>query len=507
MARAIQYGMRQGYGAWKKDALVPMDNTDAWDDYENRLYRYHYYWHYYNNTVYKDIAKFSGLFKTEEKLYSDIRGIYNPVARLAQAYVSMVYGGNLDYEDLTEGAMPISKATPQLRAAISQIWRWSNWGNKKSLYVRRGTVLGDTFIKVVDDTTRRKVYMEVLHPAKVKEIELDNVDNVKSYVIEYAEKVWEGTKEVTYTRTEVGDGTLFSTYRNGHSYAYGVKPDGTAVDHWENEYGFIPLVMTKHEDLGQVWGANAFHTELSKIDEINDAASMLNDQIRKTINAMWYLAGVKKGDKTLEVDIQRGKIPFIYGPKDSQPFAMVASIDLGAAASNIKDMIAESEKSMPELALYVLRTSGGATAPGVRTVFSDAIGRIREARANYDAGIVRAHMMCVSIGGYQEYDGFESFSEDSYRKGDLEHQITDRAVLEDTIGLQEELNLLKDSGAPLWLILNKLKYPRDVIDKVVEYTENRRSIEANLMSKVTNGQIPEEQDGEGDNTDFALESE
>jgi hypothetical protein len=330
--------------------------------------------------------------------------------------------------------------------------------------------------------------MEVLHPARVKEITVDNADNIKAYVIEYLMTELVNGKEETFTFTEVGDGDLTSTYKNGYSHPFGKLPDGTTVDHWENEYGFVPLVQTKHVDLGLAWGGNAFHTELPKIDEINDAASMINDQLRKTIQMMWYLAGVKKGDKSIDLNVKRGELPIVYGPKDSQPFPMVGSVNIGDATSNLKEMIAEQEKSMPELTLYVMRTSGGATAPGVRTVFSDAIGRIKEARANYDSGAVKAHAMGVSIGGFREYDGFESFDLDSYRKGDLEHYISDRPVLEDTIGLMDELNLLKDAGAPLWLILNKLKYPQDLVDRVVEYVESRKAIEAELMSRVTNAQ-------------------
>lgn len=467
--------------AFNENALVPSEQAaDQFDLFASRMLRYYVASSYYHNTVYKDIFTHAAQLKADRGLYKFTRGIYNPTQRLVDFYPAKVYGGMLDLEDMTGGAIPIVTKNQRVKDAVKQLWKWSNWGVEKSLWVRYGAMYGDAPIKLVDDRAAGKVRMEVLHPCRIKDIEMDAVANVKRVVIEY-EKTEEKfvdprrdiTKLVTYVYTEVIDGEWFETFKDGEPFAYFPDASGKLVSRWPNEYGFVPLVLAHHRKTGKQWGENALGSSTPKIDEINDAASLLNDQIRKAVNALWYFAGVAKKNELSATTEAKDQLAAIYGPAGSKPEPMIAPIDIAAAMDNIQKMLEELERDQPELSLHRLRSSGGdLSAPGVRAAYGDAFDKVIEARGNYDDTLVRAHMMGLTMGGINRYAEFESFISASYNEGDLQHTIGDRPLVQDTISLMDKVGVLKDTGAPAQAIWKELGYSEDVIDDWTAELEN-----------------------------------
>lgn len=479
-------GIQAFQAAYNKFALVPTDNFQ-WNSRQSRLFRYALYEAFYNGIVYQSITIFAARYKFDNNLYKFIRSIYNVVFRIVEAYVSKVYGGQLDFEDLSRGAIPITQGSDELKAAIKQLWINSNWQTEKSKYVRYGAMLGDVALKIVDDPEKEKAYIEVIHPGKIKEAEFDNVNNVKAVTIEYYRFYPDGIK--TYLYCEKIDKEQFQFFRDGQSYDYINDTANGPYSHYANPYGFVPMVIVKHKDMGQQWGANAYHTQLGKINELNDAASLLADQIRKAINVVWYYAGVRQAD---DIDIsvdEKDQIPAMYGPEGSQPFPMIANIDISAAESVITDGLqAELERDLPELSLHRLREGGHVTAPGVRASFSDAIDRFTEAQGMYDDGLIRIHKMGVSIGGWRGYAGFEGFNLDSYDKGDLDHYINMRPIVVDELSKFEKVQALQAAQAPIWLVLRELDYDQDTIDEVKAEKEANQQM---MFQAGANGQPPQ----------------
>lgn len=493
---------RAAMQAWNAKNLLPIEDLGLWDTYEARLFRYSFYDLYYNNSAYSTLASYVARMKFDKKLYKNIRSIYNPVQRLVDMYPAKVYGGDLDLETLTSGAIQIVGADEALKAALRQLWLWSNWGVNKSLFVRNGARYGDKVLKVVDEPDKEKVRLEVLHPGKIKEVTRDAVGNVKAVTIEYSRDepappaaFGQPPRKPTraYVYTEKIDQERFQFFKNGTPWDYINDVERGEFAKYDNPYGFVPMVTGQHKDLGLQWGANAFHGQVEKIDELNDAASLLNDQVRKIITVPWYFAGVKrKAELTVEsaeIDNEEGnrrdRLDAIYGPQGSQPHPMVAPLDIPGALSNIESMLDELERDMPELALHRLREQGQATAPGVRAVFSDASDRLTEAAGNYNDTLVRAQQMAVSIGGMRKYRNFEPFDLGSFDAGDLEHTIKTRPVIEDQLSLKEEMDVLRDNGAPLWMILGKLNYSQEDIDRAMgEKAEAERNAVRGLMQSV-----------------------
>lgn len=475
--------------AWNA-ARSPDDSgttADSWDDYGARMARYHQNASYYDNTIYNDLNTYSAAIKARYKLYKHLRPIYNPVKRDVDSFASAIYGGQLDVETLTTGAIPIVGASPELTEAIKQLWKWSNWQKHKNRYVRQGAKLADSFIKIVTDHERQKVRMEVLHPSKVRHMTVDEVGNIKRIVIVYEKPDNPNNPNSrTYTYTEIIDGEWFRTFKNGSPHAFYRDAGGTPINEWPNEYGFVPVVMASQVDTGRMFGTTSFAESLPQVDEINDAASLLNDNIRKSVNVMWWMAGVSRPRRNITggansadtntIDVstdERDGVPAIYAPPNTQPFPMVYAVDIASALSNINNMQNELEANLPELLYPKIIMSGNLTAPGVRAAFAPGEARIVEAAANYDAGLIAAHSMACSIGGFHGYAGFEAFDLGSFESGDLQHYIGERSIVRDTLSLSEKLTTLQAAGAPVWLVLRELGYDQETIDRVVMEGESK----------------------------------
>lgn len=466
---AIGAGGAAFISAFNERNLVPSPTLD-WDSYLARIFRYDYSTHYYQNTIYSAINRYAVQLKSRRGLYKFTRGIYNPVHRQVEIYVAKCYGGSLDYENLNKGAIAIIQADDTLRDAIRQIWIWSNWATAKNLYVRNGAMKGDTAIQIVDDPVARKVRMEILDPAKIKEVAMDDVGNIKSIVIEYQvqeETQTSGTDTLQakyHTFRQEIDEYEFRYYKNGQPFAYpeNVDANGTPQARWANPYGFVPVAKAQHMDLGFMWGANAWNGTAGKVDEINDAASLKNDAIRKAVNVVWYYAGVQAKTELVTAVDEKDKIPAIYGPAGSQPFPMVAQIDIAAAIANVEQMLKELERDMPELALYQGSTRA-ITATEIEATHGDALDRINEARGNYNDVQVRAMQMAISIGALRRYDNCTAFSLASYAAGNLEHYIGDRPVVSDSLAKADKITNLIAIGVPWQAVAGEMDYSEDQI--------------------------------------------
>jgi len=478
-ARGAYLGARTG---WNEGALVPSQSY-GWDEYAARLMRYQLNESYYNNIVYTQIAAYVEIFKAQRKLYRHIRGIYNPVSRYVDLYPAKVYGGQLDTEDGSAGAIPLLTNNAALKQAIIQIWNWSGWDVEKTTYVQGGTQLGDVFLKTVDDKASQRVRMEVLHPSRVRYAEFDQANNIKLIVIEY-DRVDEVTG-VSYSYCEIIDQEKFYTYRNGEPYAYVDDGDGNRLSEWDNEYGFVPVVLAPFKrNMGVRYGATGFHTTTRKIDELNDAAAILNDSIRKAVNFALIAKGMKKGDVTFGV-LEKDQTPIIYIPgeagKDQSLVPLVVPVNVADGIANLAKMIDEIKEDMPELKLASM-SEGAESGVAVKLRYSDAIDKIIMAQGTFDAALVRAQQMAVTVAAVNHYPGFEDFDINSYERGDLAHAIAPRPVVDDTLSKQEKLTALPQASSQppevARTMFEEMGYDKSKVDLMVKDIILQRELEA-----------------------------
>ncbi|MFH1574633.1 MAG: hypothetical protein ABIG68_11660, partial [Acidobacteriota bacterium] len=346
------------YKAFREPQLItaPTDVTD-FGDFDARRMRYALLWAFFENTAYRSIHSWSASYKRQYGLYRYIRNIYNPANRMGIFWQTHLMGGRLDPEagdGKTEpNALPILTEHEELRRAIAHLWELSNWQVNKDVFTLWGSIFGDVALEVVDDPLREKVYLKIANPSLIKSVELDPFGNVKAYVFEEKRPHPNSQRKQTVTYTEIairdGENVVYQTQLNGQAYAWpGQEQDGRPVAEWSRPYGFIPLVMVKHNDVGLDWGWSEMHPGRGKFQEVDDLASKLSDQIRKLVEAPWFFAGVDKPASTPTTTSRdsetyqqtsasadrpqpgREEMPALYGPQGATATPLVAPLDIEA---------------------------------------------------------------------------------------------------------------------------------------------------------------------------------
>lgn len=484
-----------GYKAFR-EKYVSSDqiNITNFTDFDARRLRYSILWAMYENTAYDKIHTWSVSYKSEKGLYKYIRNIYNPSYRLGEFWKAKLLGGMLDPQagdgSETPSALPIVTDIAELRPAIAKVWQWSNWQIKKDVWGLWTPLLGDGVLKIVDDPDKQKVYLKPIHPSRLKDVELDDFGNVKGYVIEYQRPDPRNSLsgDVTYREEAFRNGDLveYRTYLNQALYAW----DNQDAQ-WSVPYGFVPMVVHQHNDVGLDFGWSELYPGLSKFREVDDQASKLHDQIRKLVEGAWLIAGVTKPSSTPVATGQdatdekpqpgRDEIKAIYTNNvGAAAHSLVSTIDITAVSSNIKDFITELERDFPELKVDLANASQDLSGRALRINRAPAEAKVLQRRPNYDHAIVRAQQMAIAIGGYRGYDdAFKGFDLSSFADGKLEHRIGERPVfgtdpmdeLEQEGVFWDNATKAKGAGVPLVVYLKQQGWSEDQIFEVTQSEE------------------------------------
>ena len=459
--------------------------TDEFDAFAARQMRYALYWALLENTAYRHIHTWARSLKVNYGLYEFTRGVYNPTARIADAWQTFLMGGALDPQagdgKDTPSALPIliqgaqSEMTSPLRGALATLWRDSNWQIKKDVLTLRGCVFGDIGLRVMDDTKRGKIYLSIVHPGIIQDIALDPFGNVKGYTIAEMRQDPRATqtRDVTYREecARDGDEVVYRTFLDDQPYAWNAEQGAE----WREPYGFVPFVLIRHNDLGGTWGWSEIHSAVAKFFEVDDLASKLDDQVRKTVDAKWLFTGVpnpkdgvittrgKTSSTSADEDTQRQakreqEDAYFVPDPNAKAQALVAPLQIADALAVVKEILAELERDYPELQ-HDIWAAGGDTSGAALSVARQRVEtRVLKRRPNYDDALVRAHQMAIAIGGYRRYDGYRGFDLDSYGAGRLDHSIGARPVFQPTRAqtLQED--------AALWTAANAAVAAGNTID-------------------------------------------
>lgn len=443
-------GARAFREAW---VTAEIENAADFESADARRLRYALNWALYENSAYRNVHTWAQGYRTQYGLYKYIRNIYNPAYRLGEFWTTHLLGGLLDPQagdgSERESAVPIivtGANETRLRAAIARVWKLSNWQVYKDTFCLWGSVLGDVAIKIIDDAERSRVYMDVINPAHITEAETDHYGNVKAYRLDFAvDDPDRAGQQVKYTEIAErdGDDVVYTTMRNDKAWDW----TGAGAE-WRVPYGFIPLVLTQHHNVGLAWGWSELHPNLSKIREADDVASAISDHIRKSVNAPWLFTGINAPKTTptltgqqataMQPEPGREEMPALYGPVGADAKALVANLDYEGALQHLAGVVEQIEREYPELRFDNMRVSGDASGKALRIARQPVEAKVVRVRATYDDALRRAQQMAISIGGWQGYPGFEGFTLDSYARGELDHEIGQRPVFPADVMEQNE---------------------------------------------------------------------
>jgi hypothetical protein len=279
---------------------------------------------------------------------------------------------------------------------------------------------------------------------------------------------------------------VYETLLNGDPYIW----DGEDAT-WAEPYGFIPMVVIQHNNVGLDWGWSEMHPVLSKFREVDDLASKLSDQIRKMVDAPWLFSGVSQPKDPRKTTMTgnsptmdrpepgREEIPALYGPVGSSATPLVAQLDIAAASNYILEIIKDIERDYPELNDDIARAKGDVSGRALRLSREPIEVKVQQRRANYDDALVRAQQMAVAIGGYRKYEGFTGFGLESYQAGKLEHHIGERPIFSkdpmDDLDFDklfwEVATSAKGAGLPLQIWLKRQGWSEEQIAEIVNSPE------------------------------------
>jgi hypothetical protein len=424
--------------------------------YANRSGEYDLLWSIYANSLLDMADTDWSAYRKRYGLYRHTRAMYNPTKRLVDFYANQTYGGFLSrdgkpFPDGIPTACPFSDDTnDKLKAAVSQLWQWSNWQTWKTVHVRWGAALGDLLAEIVDDVEGGKVYFKYWWPSLVSDLTLDNRGNVKYFAVEYQveETIGSATRRYIY-RKEV-DQYQTREFRDKELY--------NTIDH---NYGFCPAVWYKHSDVGGTHGQPAIAGTMAKINELNALASQLNDQVGKVLaspmailtdspSKVSALFGNTKRGATVDIDGEgrggnsdRESGNYLTMPRDTALEKLVSDLDIPGTITAMDKLYSEIEADLPEITFWSrLREMSQVTGPAAERLSGDVIGKVHEAASLYDQSNIKLFQMSVAIAGMRLAEGaggwfdptpaqlkFRNFNLESYAKGRLDMEIMPRLLL------------------------------------------------------------------------------
>ena len=473
---------------FKRAAMVDNPTSSSFDVVNNRLSRYALYWAFFEGTQYESIQSFRSSFVEDNDLYPHIRSIYNPASRLGNFYAQHICGGYLDpyagNGKIKPSALPIVDASPTTVKAISKFWETSRFDLVKDLIPMYGSVLGDAFVSLEPNPTNDGLVCDVIHPAQILKYSVDADGYCTEYKLARIIFDEDAGKDIEYTETALltDRGVEYVTYRNNvaHSfYGFGER--------WIVDLPFIPIAQVAHINRNRTYGWAEMHQKRRALQEADDSASKLFDHIRKTVDPVWLMAGMRKPrtakpTKADPVGDSKSRTSSsylaIYTSKEAKPHALIADLDLEQAIASLGMLLSDLEDTYPELRMAKADAAGDVSGRALLIARQDAEDKVITRRIGYDAMFKRLNTMAMYLGHRFNYDGYDGRV--NYLDSDAtKHFIAHRPVfkphaserLEHDKAFWVNASLARKAGVPLAIYLRNAGWQQESIDEIVTSAE------------------------------------
>lgn len=519
---------------------------------EGRRKRHRLGWSLYVNDVFWDEVHYeSQEIKLQFGLYNYTRTVFNPIYRLVEFHVSHIMGGPLDQAagdgTMVKSALPIETKSTAVRKGLGRLWRDSQWGIRKDIWVRYGAAMGDVALKGCDSPEAGGITMEVVHPDSLTWVERDPYTrritgytreekrydprphgrrNASPYVadalrnpgtVDYREDAWIEGGQVHYeTRL---NGALYDWRLNEKSQPYGEEGNAGSEPQWVVPYGFIPLVLTQHMPVGLDWGLAEGHPVLEKVFEVADSGSNLGDHVRRILNEPAFVTGVAPGDLTISAASRedttgnpqsgRTKRMLLGIPEpDAKVLFLTQDMDLAAVSGHVAALKSDINEDFPELDVDLWKT-GDPSGRAMRLARQRAEMKVQQRRAGYDTDLEALQRMCLAIGGIRGYDDYQGLAtDDPFNDKKVAHSIAHRPVfapdpIDDITEGTAFWTMIKaavDAGCPLEVALRREGWSDEDIQEIVDAKEEEAQKQMDMVQQRMEMAGGGQNDG-GDGTD------
>lgn len=367
---------------------------------------------YYYNSIFEDL----GLAALDPALadvaaVDTLRGIYNPVTAIVDAYANWTLQGKLGLPDDAGAEVKVraKKTNPKLAPAIQTIWGWSNLESQKEMLPRYAANLGDALLLATGRPdapgSPGKVWVEVRHPGIIKELDRDDRGNIvyahleetreEPRTVEDAVRAATGAVDAegrSYTWSAIYTKTEFATFRDGKPWDYAAG-DGGPGYRWPNGFGFVPMVLVPHKNSGGDWGLNAYHASISVINELCLEASEVGQLIGQWLAPQWAIFGVGR----MQDKVRRDGPAWLFDEAGGDAKALTANVDVAGAYVHIEAELKWLADRQPELALSRAREANLQTGAAIRAMLFETVKGFEQAQDNYDAGLIRVLQMALTM--------------------------------------------------------------------------------------------------------------
>lgn len=424
------------------------------DDIQNRMLWYKKLDAYFDaNGLYNNQLAMDYYLNTWDESMKPLRDC---VHRAVEFYVSKLEPGS---------ELPIVAANESIIDPINRVWKWSNFFSKKSLVVRQFALYGDVFIKSSASIDQISVHQQYFIPRYVVNYAEDDMSNVTDLRLD----IPIGDKMHTEIWHMDGYKTYLHKYGIGQDEKYLGKPvtEGTlqslGID-------FLPFSHAKFIDTGDDWGVCCFSHALDKIDEANRMATRLHEMLFRYNKPLWVAMAnaMDAQGKPLPPPKISGSTPVLEVHDDtilsmpgmSSLEALVPNIGYADGLAILQDMMHEIERDLPELAYFDLKAQGPISGKAIGMLLGDAVDKVIEARANFEAALVKSDKHALTLGLVNGiFSGLGT-----YDAGDFDHTIQDRPVFPmDDTDRATTLKGYTDAGLPLSLAMRKSGFTEDEI--------------------------------------------
>jgi hypothetical protein len=496
--------------------------------------------HAYYNTqqLYSRIRRGLGGSESQEQFYN-IENLRSPAFEATEFHVGHWWPGTLPE------ALPINESDSALnkkgRDAIQEVWKASNWNSKKQIFARTTTWAGNGFIRIQQRESDGMPYKTVLQPQYVREFKVDE-RGILTY-LRYAYPVSRGKGRDKKKRwvTEI-----FDLEREGI-----IKyEDWRAVDDERDtesspkivtlksmKIDFLPVVWAPFMEESEGMGLGVFEPHLDKIDNLNRAATRLDDMLFRYDRAYWFLESAGLTADNVEMPppevvgswatmgtnlsedekIERygagpqrhpdgtltlGDDVFMKTPMGWTTKQAVPAIDYQGAINIIDGHMDVLKRDMPELRYNdAIESQARDSAKVLDLQLAGAVDRAHEGRANGEAAMIRAAQIAITIGQRSGRRSpkvrgiFESLGK--YEEGDLDFVFKKRPVIIPTPSddaaeqsaqaqaLNEKINVLRAAGLDTKVILPD-------VAKLIGVDESKLEEDESLDPENLEGQGPGE---------------
>jgi hypothetical protein len=455
-------------------------------------------WAYYlSNGVYDEL-RLAGYFLDDDAL----KGLRNPAGRVVKFYVDTIWPGRLP------DALPLDTANDQIKEPIQDLWKWSNWQNRKQLLVRLTAVLGEIYIKVAQPLDKPdRIYLQLIRPEYVADdnVTFDEQGNI-TYIrvdIPRSERKPNGDLD-WYIHTEVWDKALGTarTWKQKKGITTAVSRLGTPDVEYnlkkEWDIDFIPFVRAVHADIGEDRGVGAYLLQLDKIDEANRLATNLHAKLFRHNSPTWALRSnmvdaatgrplppprvstTTNADGDEVVDLSGEK--FIRLPGNASLEPLIPNINYADALAILNAHMAELENDLPELRYFRLQEAPDLSGRAIRLMMKPAVASALEVRGNLEDALVRAQKMALTIG--QNVGIWSDLG--NYDSGDLEHGFHERPVLDGgRIEEAETWQAETSAGLPLITVLKRSGWnDADIEDLTADFADTQAMQQGSMASSL-----------------------